>query len=308
MELNIRLGGIDLNLLLTLSLLLQTRSVTGTARKLGISQPAVSRALAQLRDVFQDPLLIRTNRGMELTLRGEELINPLQDWLANTTSLFRAKKFDPGTLNRRFRVASTDFGVLAVVAPALPHIHALAPQVSIEVVPFSDTMVAKLGSGDLDLIITGIEPDLSVTYGRHLFQESSICVMRADHPVLEGGITQMQLDQFLHWPHIAMQIGETAIDSINHFLGERAAERKIVAALPYFHVAPYLLTETDAIMTLPSRLAARFSRHPRLTMTQAPAEVGTFGYWILWHERSRRDAATMWIVDMLSAACGQTVE
>lgn len=291
--------------MLTLSVLLQTRSVTGTARKLGISQPAVSRSLAQLRNAFQDPLLIRTNRGMDLTSRGEELVAPVQHWLTTTTLLFTANQFDPATLQRTFRVASTDFGVLSVIAPALKPFHALAPQAVLQVSAFSETMNAKLGSGELDLIVTGIEPDFSATYGQHLFKESCSCVMRADHPALKGHDNgELPLERFLEWPHISVTVSEYGPDPVGAMLGEHGPDRRIVARLPYFQVAPFLLLESEAIVSLPTTTARTLAEDRRFAIISAPPEMGTFNYWVLWHERSRRDSATMWLVDLLTRACG----
>ena len=134
------------------------------ARRIGISQPTASRALARLRELFGDPLLIRTNSGMELTRRAEELVEPLKEWLAHTDSLFAQQVFDPAKIERRFKLASTDFGLVSVIAPAMARLQSEAPGVGIDVVAFSDLMLAKLTSGEIDLIVSGLEPDPSSTY------------------------------------------------------------------------------------------------------------------------------------------------
>ena len=100
---------------MTLALLLQTKSVTRTALRLGLSQPSVSRSLAHLREILGDPLLVRSGGGMELTRRAEELAGPIEQWLQTTSSLLQPQTFDPAGMQRAFRVASTDFGVLAVL-------------------------------------------------------------------------------------------------------------------------------------------------------------------------------------------------
>ncbi|WP_414902405.1 LysR family transcriptional regulator [Sphingomonas flavalba] len=291
-------------MLLTLSVLLQTRSVTGTARKLGVSQPAVSRSLTQLRIAFQDPLLIRTNRGMDLTSRGEELVAPVQNWLATTSLLFTSSRFDPAKLQRTFRIASTDHGVLSVIAPALRELQQLAPEAVLEVSAFSDTMNAKLASGELDLIVTGIEPDFSATYGRHLFEESCSCVMRAGHPALAGHDDgAMAIDNFLQWPHISVTVSEYGPDPVSAMLNDHAAYRKVRARLPYFQISPFMLLDSDAVVTLPTQTAHTFAADERFAVIPAPVEIGRFNYWVLWHERSRRDPATMWLVDVIADAC-----
>jgi len=298
----IRLFNIDLNLLLTLALLLQTRSVSATARRLGTSQPTTSRALARLRELFSDPLLIRTNAGMELTRRAEELVEPLQEWLRHTDSLLVAQAFDPLTLERRFRVASTDFGVTAVIAPALGRFHQEAPGAVIDVTPFNDQMFSKLGSGEIDLIVSGLDPDNSVIYSRRLFTMTGACLMRADHPLALETQGRLTLDQFLQWPHISILVGEGGYDRIGAMLGTRAAERRIVATTPYFHAAHRMLASSDAILTLPLPATRQVENDGALAIREAPEFLTPLDYWILWHERSRRDPATIWLVDLLADA------
>ncbi|WP_225890067.1 LysR family transcriptional regulator [Indioceanicola profundi] len=294
----------DLNILMILTVLLQTKSVTKTAKRLGLSQPTVSRALAQMRTRVGDPLLVRTSSGMELTRRAEDLRTPLQHWLANTSTLLEPAQFDPATLQRRFRVASTDFGVAAVVAPALPHILDQAPSATLDVVPFSDSMMQRLVSGDIDLIITGLEPDRQAAHVRFLFSERFSCLLRRDHPLLTGnGATSLPLDLFLKWPQISVVVGSDEFDRIDLLLGERARERRVIARLPYFQAAPSLLGRSDAIMTLPTRSAEMLAAFHGFVCLRAPAEIPGFDYHLLWHERSHRDPAIQWLADQLSAHC-----
>ncbi len=303
----IRLLNIDLNLLLTLAILLQTRSVSATARRLGASQPTASRALARLRELFEDPLLIRTNHGMQLTRKAEELVEPLQDWLANTSSLFVDKELDPSTIGRRFRVAATDFGTTSVLAPALSRLQSHSPGAAFDIVSYSDDMFAKLASGELDFVITGLEPDFSTIYGRHLFKDPHACVMRAGHPALEANNGQLTLDEYMRWPHINILVGETGFDRIATYLGDRASERRLIASMPYFNTAPMLAASTDAIITIAQRTASMWSDLPGLAFIDPPQEFPAFNYWVLYPERSRRDPATLWIVDVMAEACATPV-
>lgn len=300
---HIRLFNIDLNLLLMLALLLQTRSVSAAARRIGTSQPTASRALAQLRELFGDPLLIRTNAGMELTRRAEELIEPLQEWLAHTDSLFVAQTFDPATVERRFRIASTDFGVATVVSPALARLHGEAPRAVIDIVPFTDTMFNKLASGEVDLVISGLDPDNSVIYSQRLFTMTGACLMRAGHPLALETNDQISLGQYLQWPHISVLVGEDGFDRIGSLLGERAAERKIIATTPYFQAAHTMLGASDALITLPMPAAEQCLNDAGIAVRRAPDILPPLDYWVLWHERNRRDPATMWLVNMLADGC-----
>ncbi|KAA9020189.1 MULTISPECIES: LysR family transcriptional regulator [Sphingobium] len=288
---------------MTLSMLLQTRSVSRSAQRLGLSQPTVSRALGQLRQLLADPLLVRSGGGMTLTQRGEALAQPLEAWLAMSSALLEPVSFDPAVLDRNFRVAATDYGVLSVVSPALPAIGAAAPNCGIDVSAFSDDMFKKLVSGELDLIIYGFEPDLSLTHARHLFRETQSLIVRRDHPIAAGGSdAPVSLDTYLGWPHVAVTIGDPDVDHVQSCLGDRVSERQLVARLPYFYAAPDLIGATDAILTMPTRAAGRFACSHGFACLPSPTEIKGFDYWVLWHERSARDPATLWLIDQLAAA------
>ncbi|WP_342659352.1 LysR family transcriptional regulator (plasmid) [Sphingomonas sp. NY01] len=289
-------------MLAMLAVLLQTRSVTGTARRLGLSQPTVSRSLAQLRHILDDPLLVRTNTGMQRTPRAEELVGPVERWLASTRALLHPPRFDAATLDRRFCIASTDYGVLTVVAPALAAITDAAPGVTIEIVPFSADMMQKLASGEIDLIISGLAPDHAVVRSRLLFVDDYTCIMRVGH-ALSGAQTPLPLDAFLAWPHVGIVVSDLAVDGIEVRLGERRAERRVTARLPYFHAAPALIADSDVLMTLPTRAAMRFANSYGLATRPAPVEIGPLDYHLFWHERNARDPATMWLADTLAHHC-----
>ncbi|MEA3542948.1 MAG: LysR family transcriptional regulator [Pseudomonadota bacterium] len=297
----------DLNMLVILAQLLRTRSVTRTARHMGVSQPAISRSLAQLRDLLGDPLLVRTGTGMALTRRGEELAEPVEAWLAATTTLLAPPHFDPAELQRRFRIASTDFGVAAVVAPALGAIMRAAPGASIDIVPLGSDMARALTAGEVDLVISGLDPDPAVTYERFLFLEGFRCVTLPDHPLMAGGSAEpLDVEAFLAWPHISFTVSDTGFDRIDHRLGSLAARRHVIARLPYFQAAPLLFPHPDAILTLPARLAHSLCQCHGLASRPAPEQIGQFGYRLLWNERSRRDPAVAWLSDVLAAHCGTT--
>ncbi|MDQ1231607.1 LysR family transcriptional regulator [Sphingomonas sp. SORGH_AS_0879] len=289
-------------MLATLAVLLQTRSVTGTARRLGLSQPTVSRSLAELRHILDDPLLVRTSGGMQRTRRAEGLVGPVEEWLASTSALLHAPSFAPDTLERCFRIASTDYGVLTVIAPALAAITAEAPAVTIDIVPFSPDMMQKLASGEIDLVVSGLPTERDTVPSRALFSDTFRCIMRQGH-ALAGRDAPLPLDDFFAWPHIGVVVGDMAVDGVEHRLGSRSAERRITARLPYFHAAPALLAGSDALMTLPSRAATRFADSHGLAIRPAPEIIAPLDYRLLWHPRSARDQATQWLADLLASHC-----
>lgn len=299
-------GHVDLNQLATLAVLLQTRSVTGTARRLGLSQPTVSRSLAQLRQMLNDPLLVRTSTGMQRTPRAEDLVAPIEQWLASTSALLHPPRCDPATLDRCFRIASTDYGVLTVIAPALAAITRDAPGVTIDIVPFAADVMHRLASGEIDLLISGLgpdhAPDPAIVPGRALFTDGYTCIMRAGHP-LAGSSDPVALDAFFAWPHVGVVVSDLAVDGVEIRLGARGNERRVTVRLPYFHAAPALIAGSDMLMTLPTRAASRFAGSHGLATRPAPVEIFPLDYRLLRHERSARDPATTWLADLLAAHC-----
>ncbi|MYL96478.1 LysR family transcriptional regulator [Novosphingobium sp. FGD1] len=290
------------NLLLVLAMLLKTKSVSGTALMLGTSQPSISRSLAKLREALNDPLLVRSGAGMIRTHRGDELVGKLADWVATTSSLLTERTFDPAGVERRFRIASTDFGVMAVILPALAALREEAPGIAIDVLPLNHATHRSLAQGDIDIAISGLEHDASQMHQLHLFRDSFVCVTRPGHPLaVEDG--PVSLDAFLAHPHLGLTVSDAELDRVAMVLGPAAEGRRVAASVPYFALAPDLLLAGDLVMVVPSRALQGFARGNALSARPAPEEIGKLDYWLLWHERSQRDPASAWLRERLNAAC-----
>lgn len=292
---------LDLNLLSTLSVLLQTRSVTVTAQRLKTSQPSVSRSLAELRHLLGDPLLVRSGNSMIRTRRGEDLLEPVAEWLSSATALIEPPRFDPARLERRFRIASTDFGVLAVIAPALSSLMAEAPGVAIDIVSLNQGNAAALAAGEVDIAVSGLPHDPAQLHDLPLFEDGFECVMRADHPLAGEGAGPLSIDDLMAWPHVGLTVGDAEVDRVAAMLGRLAEGRRVVVTLPYFGAAPDVLVASPMLMTIPRRAAKRFAARHGLVHRAAPVELGTLAYRLLWHERSDRDEARRWLCDRLAA-------
>lgn len=297
-------GDLDIGMLPVLHALLETRSVTRAAERLGISQPAASRCLARLRESLGDPLMIRSGGGMVLTPRAQAMIEPLGQWLAEGKTLIAAPTFDPSTLTRVFRLASTDFGVLSVLTPVLGSITRAAPNIQLVVEPLVVESNRQLAAGHLDIVITGLDPDPSTAHLRFLFRERNACIARSGHPGLVNGT--MSVEAFLEAPHVEVSVA--GVKAAMFKAGQEAGERRTILRTDNFMLAPYMVAESDAIMTLPSRAARRFVRKHDLVLFDPPIAVPDFDYWLAWHERSRRDPATLWLIDQLAAPFGRAAQ
>jgi DNA-binding transcriptional LysR family regulator len=292
---------VDANLLMILAVLLQTRSISRAAKRMGMSQPTVSRALGQLRATLADPLLVRSGGKMTLTQRAMELAQPLEDWLAATSTVLQPASFTPATLDRRFVVAASDYGVLSVINPAMRAVHAGAPGCRLEIAPYTQDMFHKLAVGEIDMVVHGFSSDRPMIHAHRLFAETQSIIVRRDHPLAQGGERDVPLDRYLEWPHIAVSIGPEGYDHVAHCLAGRSEARKVRIRVPYFYAACDLISSSDAILTMPTRAAIRFAHLYGLACLPAPEEIVGFDYWALVHERSVRDLAIRWLIGMLAA-------
>lgn len=288
----------DLRALQILDALFATGGVGACARKLGLSQPAVSRTLAELRRHFGDPLLLRAPMGMVLTPRAEALRAPLAEWLAEGRAILGPGAEDPALARRRFRLAASDYGMLTVLGPAMAQLQRLMPNITLAIDMLGPESPRRLQEGALDLLVTGFEPDPSLFHARHLFHDGFICLARRGHPVLDRPVS---LDSFLGWPHITVTVAETESDSLRQVLPKGRARRAMLETFS-FATAPVLAAQSDGLVILPRRAARIFARMQDLVAVPIPVTLEGFGYWLAWHERSRRDPVLAALIGLLAQA------
>jgi DNA-binding transcriptional LysR family regulator len=297
----------DLNLLVHLSVLVETRSVTAAAERAGISQPAMSRSLARLRDLLGDPLLVRTRGGMLPTRRAEELIEPLRSWLGDAARMVSPPRVAPEKIERRFRLVASEYGLRTVLAESLPAVRAAAPGVAIDILAPDADDAGRLASGAADLLLTAAEPDRRLVHDRLVRSEPWMSVARAGHPLREAARSGRPpgLAQLILWPHVGVAVGGRGADPVARAMRLHGLEHRIVATFPYLTAAADLLASSDALMLLPAAAAREAaSLDGRLAAFDGPPDVDPFGQWLVWHNRSHRDPAAMWLVDRIAAACG----
>lgn len=291
---------LDLNLLKTLDALLDTRSATRAAERLGLTQPAVSGMLARLREVFGDPLFVRSQRGLIPTPRAESLVAPLRQALAEIGKLVSPALFDPATAEMTVSIAATDYAQRAVVLPFLADLRRHAPGVRVAVRPIDLADLPRcLESGGLDMAL--VTPDMAAENLRirRLFEETYVLAMRQGHP---AEVARMDLDLFLGCDHAIMSHdGARFTGATDHALAELGLARRVVAALPSFMALIDLLRISDVIALLPRRLVAG---QTGLTLCEPPLAVAGFTKVLAWHERLQRDPAQAWLRERIAAAAG----
>lgn len=292
---------LDLNLLKTLDALLEERSVTRAADRLGFTQPAVSGMLTRLRDSFDDPLFVRTQRGIVPTLRAQELAGPVKQILGDVEALLQPKVFDPATAEFTLSIAASDYALQAVVVPFMAKLRRRASRIRVAVRPVEDDRVQlQFERGDLDLALMTPEAALPDLRSRRLFDETYICAMRADHP--DSGAETLSLDRFCALDHaLVSYAGERFWGVTDDTLAKIGRERHVAMTVTSFLVLTEILRRTDLIAVVPRRLVADA---PGLAMRAPPVEVPGFTKLAVWHERTHRDPGHRWARALLFETCG----
>ena len=286
----------DLNLLVVLDALLDERNVSRAAERLALSQPAVSGALARLRDLFGDPLFTRAQRGPIATDRARSLIEPTKRLLRDAGELLAPQAFDPATAERDVRIATTDYMTVTVVVPLLEHLQSTAPGIRLVIRSLELADIPKrLEQGDLDLGITTPPWAAADLRSRFLYTDRYVGAVRPGHPLLTDEVT---VRTFCAYPHalVAPRGGEPhgPVDDALSALGER---RKIGLSLPSFLALPSTLRRTDLIAVGPERLLRTW--RDELGIFEIPVPVPTFDVIAVWHPRSQNDAGHRWLRELL---------
>jgi DNA-binding transcriptional LysR family regulator len=289
---------LDLNLLRTLDALLDERSVTRAAVRLGLTQPAVSGALARLRDALGDALFVRTQRGLLPTPRAEAMAGPLKRVLADAEALVRTPAFEPSTAALRLSVVASDYAQRVIVTPFLARLRRAAPGLSLSMRPLEPARVAALfeqGQVDLAILPTTLAP--AHLYGRRLLDDRYVMAMRADHPA--AARLPISLEDFVELEHaLVSPDGGGFRGPVDEALEAQGLARRVVASAPSFLGLLDLLRATDLVAAVPERLVRGV---PDLVASALPVSTPGFTMIAAWHARTHLDPAYRWVREQLSA-------
>jgi DNA-binding transcriptional LysR family regulator len=284
----------DLNLLPIFVTLMEERSVTRAAERLGITQPALSNSLARLRTTLRDPLFIRERYGIQPTPVARELAPVIADALARIDDLVRGQQdFDPASADRQFTIAPSSYVELALVPAIVARLQEEAPGVRLRVIPFG-TDLAETGavSGTTALVLGRIvEPPENLVV-QHLFDDGLACVVRADHPDIGDTLSREQFERLRHVN--IMPPGRLRAGLFLEF-ERQGVQRDVAVSVTSFLAAPEMVAVTDYCTLLPQLVCRRLAHDRRLKILPAPIDLGTFPVEMAWHVRYRHDPAHRWL-------------
>jgi len=297
----VNLAGLDLNLVPALEALLRRRNVTHAAADVGLSQPAMSRALARLRDLQGDPLLVRMRSGYVLTPRAQAIQPLLAQAVAQLKGVFQPESFDPAAVRRTVRLAAGDAQAILLLPGVTARLATEAPGVEVRVEPYGPDILDCLESGALDLVFalasTSLPPGV---HSEQVGEDQLALVMRRGHPAADR---VWLLADYGDWGHVGVAIVGDGRSEIDALLAAHGVTRRIALVTPYFTAALAAVAATDLVTTVSGALARRFAPtfdlvlhdppfpDTRLTTTLVCSHVRAADPFLIWFRSLVRDVA-----------------
>jgi len=300
-----RFNGLDLNLLLALQVLLEERNVTRAARRLNISQPAMSAALSRLREYFQDDILTVQGKQMLPTAQAQSLAAPVHKFLADLDALLmRSAGFDPSTTQRTFRLVASDYITAAVIGPLTQRLTTIAPRVRLEIMLPCEEAAQLVMEGQADLIVTPedfIDPDHPAEL---LCEERQLVLGWKGNPALATGISAADFEGL---GHVAVHVGSNRVPSFaDRQLERMGCQRRIDVTCGCFTLVPWLICGTTRLAVMHERLAKQIATQFPCALAEMPFDFPVMREMIQYHKAREADEGLRWLRRELKSEAAQT--
>ncbi len=298
---------IDLNLLLVFEAMLSERNVTRAAKRLGLSQPAMSNALTRLRRTFDDPLFLRTTSGMTPTPLAQSLSGPVNAALAQLRAALEEKReFNPAASEQVFHLLANDYVEILLLPAMLQALHKSASRIRLRFHRprnLFEPPAASALKDSFDLALGFYADTLTLDASirsEKLWEEKNVCLASQNHSSLRGKVS---LRQYAEADHVAVFYKDEGQGVIDTLLAQKGYARKAVLQVPHFASVPFAVAGSDLIATIPERLGNAFQKQLKLQVLPVPLNLPPFRLAMLWHERFHNDPAHQWLRSLVLKQC-----
>lgn len=294
---------IDLNLLPVLHAVLEEKSATSAAKRLHVTQSAVSNALARLREALGDPLLVRSSRGLVPTPRALALQPGIEQIMQSLRVLVSKREaFAPNTTDREFTLACADYFTAILGARLVELLRKRAPSARLRFVPLEQLAGGDGLASNIDVHL-GMPPRVpSGCRAITLFEDDFVCMLKADGKAPK----KLQLSEYVSGKHVRVSVLNSAKDPIDAALSKRRLSRNIAVVVPHFSVVPMMVEHGGYIATLSRRLAETQTHRYAVKLCEPPLSLGKRATRMLWHERSEVDPGARFFRSLVrEAAAGK---
>lgn len=310
----VNINKIDLNLLVYLDVLLREGSVTKAANRLSITQPAMSNGLKRLRDLFNDPILVRTSDGMTPTQRAKELQPVIRDVLGRLENAIQPEQdFDPKESHRTFRIMASDYAESTLLLLVLKALREQAPNIALDVITPSDVTFHDVEHGKVDMAINRFEELPLSFHQKVIWYDAFCCVVNKNNPIIHN----FNLDSYLQSQHVwvsktgfgvGVGIDPNEVQKLGWVdaeLSKLGKKRDIRVFTRHYHVAMQLAKTQDLVATLPSKIANMYADDPQIEVLESPFDVPPIGLKMAWSALLHQDAGHVWLRRLITEVAGQ---
>jgi DNA-binding transcriptional LysR family regulator len=305
----VNLNRIDLNLLVYLDALLRERNVTQAANQLSLSQPAMSNGLRRLRELFDDPLLVRTSDGMTPTERALELEPVVREVLTNIDRAVQPRSdFEPAEARRVFRIMASDYAESTLLPEVLGKLRNLAPGITLDIMTPSDVSFLDVERGKVDMVINRFDSMPQSFHQIHLWNDTFTCVLSPENPVLEN----FTLDNYLKANHVwvsktgmGVGVGVNPDDVqrlgwVDAAIAKLGKKRQIRVFTRHYQAAMTLAEQNDLIVTVPTRAAQLKRDNPRVVLRDPPLKIPPLELKMAWSPLLQHTGANRWLRKLIT--------
>jgi DNA-binding transcriptional LysR family regulator len=289
---DVKLSSVDLNLLVVLEALLSERHVTRAATRVGLSQSATSHAFARLRELYRDPLLVRSAGSFSLTPRAVALLPAVSRSLSELRATISGEPaFAPRSAQRVFTLGTVDYGQAVLLPRLLPLLEQEAPGIDLAIVN-APNLSELLDEGRIDLTLQPGDTIPKHQRSLELFEDGFVCMVRKRHPSVGSKLT---LSQYLALRHVVVAPSGEPGSTVDSELAKRGKQRRVALRVPGFLIVPVIISKSDFINTGPQRLAERLVHVHSVRLLPPPLPIPQFTISMAWHARLDNDPAHTWL-------------
>lgn len=290
---------LDLNLLLALDVLIQEASVTKAAEELNVSQSSMSYSLKRLRELLEDPILIRTSRDMEVTPFALEIAPSIrQSLLGIQGALLNRELFAPETAQETFRIAASDYAESTLGAELLRALGQKAPNIRLRINDIDrDLVLNELDCGRIDICI-GVGLSLKGWHVQQkLYREEFVCVIDSN-----SDVDRLSLETYAERPHILVSMRNDFEGAVDSLLTQQQLSRQVMWSTSHFMAVPFLIAQTNYVTLLPKRMAQKCAQSMGLRLLSPPVDLAGFDVSMYWHQRNNNVPSHQWLRHQLVEA------
>jgi len=294
---------LDLNLLVLFEILMEERNVSRAADRAALSQSAMSKALARLREMLHDPILVRSKNGMEPTERARQLRGPIGKALVDLEdSLLAPEPFDPLSSERCFSLLATDYVESLLMPHLLQRLSEEGTHIQLAIKKITPANMISMEDGGLDFFIGKRPKHKNYLENVHLFDDDNCCVVCREHPAIKEGLS---LKHFLDFPHLLLSPPEESRDIVDHLLDKQQLKRQVSYISPYITSISSLVRHSTMIATVPARMVKDEVDLGLVKQFAPPFEVPGVSVYLSWHEKKQYDLGHLWLKKVIVEAAAE---